>query len=154
MRGPFGSPAGIRPKPSSCLIIPIMLRRDAPDCLTWPRGGTYGERGSRKRGRAMHRHLVDKWGRERHVHRHHDDRSERCGWAVVLLRAMIMTVETDRRVAMGFTGPPCRWPAYLFRCGALIVAALGAACARRHRCDQRLVFAPRAAGRVRPSHPA
>ena len=24
----------------------------------------------------------------------HDDRSERCGWAVVLLRAMIMTVET------------------------------------------------------------
>src|SRR5215469_10938823 len=84
----------------------------------------------------------------------HDDRSERCGWAVVLLRAMIMTVETDRRVAMGFTGPPCRWPAHLFRCGALIVAALGAACARRHGCDQRLVFTPRAAGRVRPSHPA
>ena len=55
---------------------------------------------------------------------------------------------------MGFTGPPCRWPAHLFRCGALIVAALGAACARRHGCDQRLVFAPRAAGRVRPSHPA
>src|SRR5262250_1359966 len=83
----------------------------------------------------------------------HDDRSERCGWAVVLLRAMIMTVETDRRVAMGFTGPPWRWPAHLFRCGALIVAALGAACARRHGGDQRLVFAPRAAGRVRPSHP-
>src|SRR5215469_16822139 len=36
----------------------------------------------------------------------------------------------------------------------LIVAVLGAACARRHGCDQRLVFAPRAAGRVRPSHPA
>ena len=84
----------------------------------------------------------------------HDDRSERGGWAVVLLRAMIMTVETDRRVAMGFMGPPYRWPAHLFRCGALIVAALGAACARRHGCDQRLVFAPRAAGRVRPSHPA
>ena len=55
---------------------------------------------------------------------------------------------------MGFTGSPYRWPAHLFRCGALIVAALGAACARRHGCDQRLVFAPRAAGRVRPSHPA
>ena len=79
----------------------------------------------------------------------HDDRSECCGWAVVLLRAMIMTVETDRMVA----GPPCRWLAHLFRCGALIVAALGAACAHRHGCDQRLVFAPRAAGRVRPSHP-
>ena len=94
----------------------------------------------------MHRHRSISGGANAMFTGTHNDRSERCGWAVVLLRAMIMTVETDRRVAMGFTGPPCRWPAHLFRCGALILAALGAACARRHGCDQRLVVAQRPAG--------
>ena len=72
----------------------------------------------------------------------------------MLLRVMISMAELYRWVAVGFARARCRWPAHVDRCGALIVAALGYARARRHRCDKRLVVALRAAGRVLPSHSA
>ena len=84
----------------------------------------------------------------------HEDRSERCRWALGLLRTLIMIVGSDRWVAMGFNGASCRWAEHLYRCGALIAAALGYAGARRRGYDKPLVFAPRTAGRVAPSHRA